>query len=234
MNPFFTSNPEFEDDDLLSRPSTWFKEKTSLEQIRARFSKAKNKIRIASGFFTVKGWDLIRDYIKARQVYLLVGINEPNEKQARAALVKEIRDDLAIGHHKRRRESVEDLVTRMKKGQVSIVDARASSHHAKLYIVDHHTAINTSANATGNGFLYQIESGDVHAPSEIKRFILENSNLSGVNTPETLAALNKFNENKVANWIKSFDEYFATATDITQELLTELEEWLQFASPWDV
>lgn len=235
MNSFSSSKPDFNDNSWLNLPSTWFKPKITLEQIRARFSKAETEIRIASGFFTIKGWGLIRPYIKAKQVYLLVGIDEPGEERARAALIKDIMRHLATGHDEERRRSVEDLVSRMKKGKVHIVDARASSHHGKLYIVDRHTAINTSANTTGRGFVEQIESGDVYAPSEVKRFVLEHGNSPGVDTtPETIAALNRFIENKVANWIESFDEYFASATDITQELLIELEEWLKFALPWDI
>lgn len=235
MDSFFTSNPKFDDDGLLNLPSTWFKPEITLEQIRARFSKAETEIRIASGFFTIKGWGLIRPHIKAKQVYLLVGIDEPGEERARAALIKEIMRHLATGHDEGRRKSVEDLIARMKRGKVHIVDARASSHHGKLYIIDRHTAINTSANTTGRGFLEQIESGNVLAPSEDKRFVLEHGNSPGVGaTSEMFSVLKKYREKQIAEWIKSFDEYFATATDITQKLLTELEEWLRFALPWDV
>ena len=94
MNPFLASNPEFNDDGLLNLPSTWFKPRITLEQIRARFSKAETEILIASGFFTIKGWGLIRPYIKAKHVYVLVGIDEPGEKRARAALIKDIMGDL--------------------------------------------------------------------------------------------------------------------------------------------
>ena len=235
MNFFFASDPEFDRDDLLNLPSTWFKPKITLDQIQARFSKAEDEIRIASGFFTIKGYGLIRRYIKVKKVYLLVGIDEPGEERARAALVKDIMGHLAKGDNQGRRMNVEDLVARMKRGQVNIMDARASSHHGKLYIVDRHTAINTSANTTGKGFVEQIESGMVFAPSEVKRFVLEYGDSPRVNTnPETIAALNKFVEKKIEEWIVSFDELFAAAADITQALLTELERWLEFALPWNI
>ncbi|MCC0179458.1 hypothetical protein I4641_21085 [Waterburya agarophytonicola K14] len=64
MSFFFASDPEFDRDDLLNLPSTWFKPKITLDQIRARFSKAEDEIRIASGFFTIKGYGLIRRYIQ--------------------------------------------------------------------------------------------------------------------------------------------------------------------------
>jgi len=43
---------------------------------------------------------------------------------------------------------------------------------------------------------------------------------------------NKHDE--VANLVDKFDEYFAQAKDITQELLETFQRWLKLASPWDV
>lgn len=219
----------------ISLPHTWFEARITLEQIRESFSTGKEEIRIACGFFTVKGWGLIRRYTEGKRVYLLVGIDEPGEEKARTALIKDILRHLATGLDKERRVSVEDLIIRLEEGALFIVDARATSHHGKLYIVDRHTAINASANTTGRGFLDQIESGGLYAPSVVTDFVSRYTGFPGFEmTPATIHALNEFVRSQVANFIDKFDEYFATAKDITGELLAALKSWLALVSPWDI
>lgn len=189
----------------INLPSTWFESRITFEQVRRCFMKGKQEIRIASGFFTIRGWGLIRKSTTGKQVYLLVGIEDPGEDRARKALVNEIMRDLRTGLDHSRRQAVSDLVQKMEKGEFHIFDARAMNHHAKLYLVDREVAIITSANTTGRGFIEQIESGTL----EIKR-------------------------DKVAALVNKFDEYFAQAKDITQELKEAFQRWLQLASPWDI
>ena len=189
----------------LSLPSTWFGPRVTFEQIRHCFSSAKTEIRIASGFFTIKGWGLIRRHTTGKHVYLLVGIDDPGEERARQALINEIMRELRTGLDRERRQAVSDLVQKMKISEFSIFDGRAMAHHAKLYLVDREVAIITSANTTGRGFLHQIESGTLQDDPQ-----------------------------KVNTLVNRFDEYFAQAKDITEKLLEALEKWLQLASPWDV
>ena len=210
--------------------STWFEKGIILEHIRNCFPEAKEEIRIASGFFTIKGWGLIRRYTEGKKVYLLVGIDEPGEKKARDALVKEIMRDLATGRDIDRRQSVQDLVNRMESGALSIVDARAASHHGKFYIVDGLIAIVASSNTTGKGFLEQFESGALISPSVVNNLISKNPNF----TPENINALYGLVEEQVNNLITSFDKLFANAIDITQELLKALKNWLDLCLPWDI
>lgn len=66
----------------ISLPSTWFESRITLEQVRRCFQSAREEIRIASGFFTLRGWGLIRDTTEGKRVYLLVGIDEPGEQGA--------------------------------------------------------------------------------------------------------------------------------------------------------
>ena len=215
----------------INLPSTWFENRITLEQVRSCFSTGREEIRIASGFFTVKGWGSIRKYTQGKRVYLLVGIDEPGEERARTALVKEIMHHLATGLDRERRQSVGDLVDRMSSGALYIMDARASSHHGKLYIFDCHTAINCSANTTGRGFFDQIESGGLYAPSVAKHYISKHGIAS---ESEESKALHCLIEEQVANFINKFDEHFDNAFDITQELLAELRRWLNFVPPWDI
>jgi superfamily II DNA or RNA helicase len=219
----------------ISLPSTWFESRITLEQVRRCFQSAREEIRIASGFFTLKGWGLIRKSTEGKRVYLLVGIDEPGEERARAALVKEIMQDLATGLDLGRRQSVEDLVKRMERGALWVMDARALSHHGKFYIADRHSAINASANTTGRGFLDQKESGGFYGPPLIERFLDEYANSPDVVVPPDLVtALHRFVEAQVANYFNSFEKCFAVAKDITQELLDALNRWLQLAPPWDI
>jgi len=184
---------------------TWFQSQRALEYISDRFQAGQKEIRIASGFFTIKGWGMIRTYTKGKHVYLLVGIDDPGEERARKALIEEIMRDLRTGLDRDRRQAVADLVQRMESNQLQIVDARAMDHHAKLYLVDEEVAIMASSNLTRRGLMEQIESGSiVTKPSEVSELV------------------------------KEFDDYFAQAKDITQELLEVFRRWLKFALPWDI
>ena len=184
---------------------SWFEAGTVLDAIKILFGLAKAEIRMASGFFTLRGWSQIRSYTKGKRVYLLVGLEEPGEQRARAALIKEIMVDLRIGLHSDRRQAVADLVAKMESKTFEIFDARAQNHHAKLYLIDKDYAIVTSANISEKGLRKQIESGCILS-----------------------------NPAEVALRVADFDRYFALAYNLTEELLEILKRWLALASPWDV
>jgi hypothetical protein len=191
-------------------PKSWFAHKTIYEQIQYYFPTCQSKIRIASGWFTVNGWDLIRDVVKGKYVDLLVGINERTQRQderhAQRFLIQEIKKDLATGSSEgNRRQAVVDLVEKIRTGQFRIVDARAMKHHGKLYFVDCQVVIITSANLTKHGLMKQVEAGNLLAENE-----------------------------EVVKLVNKFDGYFAEAVDLTQRLLKALEDWLKIASPWDI
>ena len=184
---------------------SWFESGKSFQNISEWLEKAKSKIRIATGFFTIKGWNFIRRYTKGKQTFLLVGLDDPGEQRARMALIQEIMRDLRTGLDKDRRKAVIDLVEKIQSNQFEIVDARATDHHNKLYISDREAAIQTSSNLTGKGLMEQAEGGNV-----IK------------------------NKIEIAALIKEFDNYFNNAQDLTQELLDILLKWLEFDTPWDI
>ncbi len=93
-------------DKFDSLPSAWFAPRVTFEQIRHHFQVGKEKIRIASGFFTLKGWGLIRRHTAGKHVYLLVGIHDPGEGRARAALIYGILLELRTGLDLERRPFV--------------------------------------------------------------------------------------------------------------------------------
>jgi len=184
---------------------SWFEPGKSFQNISEWLEKAENKIRIATGFFTIKGWNLIRGYTTDKQTYLLVGLDDPGAERARIALIQEIMRDLRTGLDKDRRKAVSDLVKKIQSQEFEIVDARAANHHNKLYIYDEKAAIQTSSNLTGKGLLEQVEGGNIIT-----------------------------NKIEIAALVREFDDYFINAQDLTQELLDILLKWLEFDTPWDV
>lgn len=190
---------------MNSLPKTWFDKGIALEVIRHCFQLGQQKIRIGSGFFTIRGWGLIRTQTLGKLVALLVGLEEPGSQRARKALVAEMMRDLRTGLDVDRRSSVADLVARIETGRFRLLDARALDHHAKIYLVDCQAAIIGSSNTTGKGLVEQIESGTL---------IVDRQQVSAL--------------------VEQFDAYFAIALDLTQELLEVLKLWLELASPWDI
>lgn len=186
-------------------PKTWFDRGTAFEVLSCCFKAGKKDIRIGTGFFTIKGWGLIRKYTTGKRVYLLVGINDPGEERARKALTNEIMRDLRSGLDRDRRQAVRDLVQKMESGEFRIFDARAMAHHAKIYLVDCEAMIIGSSNTTGYGLIEQIETGSLVTDLQ-----------------------------EIAARLNNFEAYFAQARDITQELLEALRRWLELARPWDI
>lgn len=184
---------------------SWFESGKSLQYIIDLLQEAKQKIRIATGFFTIKGWNLIRRYTTGKKTYLLVGLDDPGEQRARMALIQEIMRDLRTGVDRDRRKSVRDLVKKIESNQFEIVDARAKDHHNKLYIFDERAAIQTSSNLTGKGLIEQVEGGNIITK-----------------------------KSEVIDLIQEFDNFFNKAHDLTQDLLKILRKWLEFATPWDI
>src|SRR5262249_6144216 len=140
---------------------TWIASGITLEVIRHYFEQGKVEIRIAAGFFTVKGYNLIRTAARGKRMLILVGIEEPGEDRARLLLVQQILRDLKSGVDVDRRSAVIELVEKLRAGTLQIVDARALDHHAKAYIIDEIFAVIGSSNTSAKGFVEAIESGHV-------------------------------------------------------------------------
>jgi hypothetical protein len=193
------------DQDKNKKRLSWFEPGKSFQYIIELLQKAKQKIRIATGFFTIKGWNLVRRHTTGKKTYLLVGLDDPGEERARMALVQEIMRHLRTGLDRDRRKAVRDLVGKIQSNQFEIVDARAKDHHNKLYISDEISAIQASSNLTGKGLIDQVEGGNIITK-----------------------------KSEVMALVKEFDDYFINAQDITQDILENLLKWLEFATPWDI
>src|SRR5258708_22514171 len=138
----------------------WFDKKIALEVLRYRFQLGKEIIRIATGFFTVRGYNLLRVAARDKRMYILVGLDDPGEKRVRKALIQEIMLDLRTGVDVDRRSAVLELVEKLKGGNFQIVDARAMQHHAKLYIVDMAVGINWASKNNVQGLEVENEGGE--------------------------------------------------------------------------
>jgi len=75
----------------------WIEKGTALAVIRHHFEDGKFLIRIAAGFFTVRGYNLIRGAASGKKMRILVGIEEPGEQRARLVMVEQIMRDLRTG-----------------------------------------------------------------------------------------------------------------------------------------
>jgi len=183
----------------------WIDKAVALPVIRYHFGRGKSLLRIAAGFFTIRGYSLIRSATDGKKVWLLVGVEEPGEQRARKVMVDQIMHDLRSGRDISRYQAVKDLVDKLERKETVVVDARALNHHAKVYIVDDIVAIVASSNVSQRGFIEAIEAGVVED-----------------------------NQEAVLKAIQDYDEHFKLARDITADLLAKLMEWLRFRMPWEV
>lgn len=186
-------------------PTHWFDRQVALHVLRHYFQNATATLRVATGFFTVRGYNLVRTSARGKRMLILVGTDEPARERVILALVKEIMTDLQRGIDADRRKTVRELVARMEEGRLLIVDARAISHHAKLFVIDEQVALVASSNLTGRGLIEAIEAGyTVTNPAAVNDFLMQ------------------------------FDEYFTQAEDISARLLLALKKWLEMVSPWEI
>ncbi|MCL4295573.1 MAG: DEAD/DEAH box helicase family protein [Anaerolineae bacterium] len=191
--------------DPSGTPLHWFDRGIALEGLRHHFQQCGDTIRIASGFFTIRGYSLIRASAVGKKILILVGLKDPGDERVKRVLIKEIMADLRKGIHTDRRQAVRELVKRIEGEKFRIVSARAMDHHAKLYLVDDSTALIGSSNLSENGLKKVIEAGyTIVDPAH------------------------------VADYVRWYDEYFENSKDITQILLKILKKWLALARPWDI
>ena len=54
------------------------------------FQAGQKTVRIATGFFTVEGYDLIREHLADKRVYLMVGFDEMSKERLREKLIDDI------------------------------------------------------------------------------------------------------------------------------------------------
>lgn len=200
---------------LNSNTDHW--NKRALDFVLPHFDQAQRLARIATGFFTVQGFDLVRRVLAGKQVQLLVGFDEKSKERLRQKLIEDIMLHLSQWSAEDRRAAVLDLVDRIRQGRFVLaerqerderVDARARSRdHAKVFILDGEKVIVGSINLTESGLLYNAEGCAVVDDPERVRFFVEN-----------------------------FERYWNDehTYDLTEALLQALLAWLALHPPFDV
>lgn len=190
--------------------------RNTINFLNTHLNSAKRDIRVATGFFTIQGYNLLRSGFEHKKVFLLVGFDENSAERLKAKMVEDIMAHLARWNEQDRREAVIDLVRKIQAGElqiverevVEIIDARIRrGDHAKLYILDDNLVLVGSSNLTVNGlrFNYEAVSGnDDHA--------------------------------RVRQWMDWFHRYWEAKDtyDLTLALLEALLRWLDFARPYDI
>lgn len=191
--------------DCNSQPVSGVGSGVGLEFVKTYFSEAQDVIRIASAYFTLRGYKLGREYIAPEvQFHILVGKEEGRNVQS--TVIDEIVSDLGQCETELW-ETVFELVERMKSGRFIIRDARELivPFHCKFYICDSKLIWHGSSNYSFKGLRQSAEQ---------------------VSMSRDLDRIRIF-----TNW---YDNVARNASDLLAELIKKLEDWLNLATPFDV
>jgi superfamily II DNA or RNA helicase len=199
---------------IITQTNHW--DRRTIRHLEPVLAQAKKLIRIATGFFTIEGYDLVRKNLIGKQIRLMVGYDEASKERLREKLIDDIMLHLRTWNDANRRAAVSDLVEQLQKGQFRIVEQQRADlvdarlrhkDHGKIYIIDEDYVAVGSSNLTVSGLLYNIEG--VH-------IITETSD--------------------VVYWCRQFDHYWNAhdTIDLTQALLDALLAWLKLHPPYDV
>lgn len=172
----------------------------------AYFPVAKQRIRIASAYFSVTGHNLTKHNIrKDTHIYILVRKQWNQGKEVQRTVIETVTEDLRQCQIPVW-EAVADVVKRIEEGKFSIKSARdIDPFHCKFYICDEKCMFSGSANYSDNGFCKQAEQLQLSTDSEtIDKFI---------------------------DW---YDEVSKNARDLLDDLLNILKKWLELATPFEI
>lgn len=190
--------------------------KRTVDFLASHVSGAQELVRVATGFFTIEGYDLLRPYLKDVALHLMVGYDEASRERLRAHLIENVMLHLRLWNAADRRAAVLDLATRLEAGELRIVEQGSSQSidarlrrqdHAKVVIVDDQCVLVGSSNLTVSGLSRNVEG------------------VTCVQDPD-----------QVAFWVQSFQDYWSApdTVDLTQALLEALQAWLALRRPYDV
>lgn len=181
-----------------------------------KLEQAQALIRIATGFFTIQGYDLIRPVLVGKHIQIMVGYDETSKERLREKLIADIMLHLSLWDVQNRREAVLDLVRKIQQKQLEIIELGSpdilearlrKQDHAKIFIIDTQVVIVGSANLTVNGLKRNVEGvAEIEEPP------------------------------KVMEWVGKFEHYWQAPDtyDLTQALLEALLKWLELSKPYDV
>lgn len=173
-------------------------------------------IRIATGFFTVEGFNLIGEHLAKKRVELMVGYDELSKERLREKLIDDVMFHLSTWDGPNRRTAVIALVNQLKAGKIRVVEQRETEiidarlrnkDHAKVFIIDDEFVVVGSGNLTYSGLRTNVEG----------LTLLKDST-------------------QVKYWVDQFKHYWKhpNTVDLTQALLEALLKWLDLRLPYDI
>lgn len=179
---------------------------------------ARLAIRIATGYFTIQGYDLIRNPLENKRVYILVGYDEASRERLRDAVIENLIAHLRRWDVDNRRDAVRALVAKLQRRELEIVERRGeilefidsrvrNEDHTKVYIVDDDYVLVGSSNLSRSGLRLNAEG------------------MSTIQEPE-----------RVGYWLERFETYWndPNTLTLTDELLQALLQWLDLEDPFDI
>lgn len=193
--------------------SRFFGSRFAADAIRSCLSEA-HVVRIATAFFEPSGWELLSQSLVGKDVRILVGRSEGAADKL-DDLLGEFFAEIESGVLSEKVGTLQQILSALRQNKISVrlsrtkqrtlLDARYTYHHAKLYIADKHKVVVTSANFTRSGLITSREAGYlVTAQPDVEYFA------------------------------DRFDEYFAEAESLTEPLIQALEELLELRTPREV
>ena len=174
---------------------------------REHFPKASGQLLIATAYFSVGGFGLIRDLIPSTtSVRILVGKEEKDRRAVQEVVLQEVRRELQGVATSRLAPAVEAVIARIEAGRLWIAEARGVNprYHCKFYLASDTLAWHGSANLSLNGLRNQAEQAHAVADPAVIR-----------------------------QWRAWFDDVAGVSVDLTGRLLAALRGWLGMAAPFD-
>ncbi|MVM40956.1 hypothetical protein GO730_30130 [Spirosoma sp. HMF3257] len=180
--------------------------------LKQYYSRAKKRIRIASAYFTVTGYDIGIKYLTNRSVQFQILVGAEEGASVQSSIIKEVERELTSCKEDLWK-AVYQLVQRMESNQFIIRDAREMldargieiAFHCKYYICDDSILWHGSGNYTGRGLQTTIEQASlIRSASEVKSFV------------------------------ERFEKDMRGAKDLLPDLLERLKKWLDLVPPFHV
>lgn len=163
-------------------------------------------VRIATGYFSIPGYDALRTAVGRTRLHVLIGFDEGAHDTVTANLVETILAELRAWRHDRYaaiRRLAEALGPRLRITHTRL----RQQDHAKVYIVDERAAMIGSANVSRGGLFQNHEAMTVVT-----------------------------HKSSLAFWVDEFDRRWndEATVDITDDLRQRLLDWLRLRTPWEV
>ena len=188
----------------------------AISLFKENFQRPATLMRASTGYFSFKGWNLLRQILQCSEVRILIGFDENSEQIIRKKAVSIIMADLQRWHDAERRQAIRAVVASMENDtftvfhndQIEELDLRGGEKdHTKVYILDDDIVLAGSANLTYSGLRINRE------------------NLTTILEP---ARQQTYIEGFEAGWSSS------NAYDITADILRRLKKWLVLVDPYDI